>query len=310
MTTSTTGARALSATTLGILSMLLAVLMFSLNDVMGKWLASTFWVGQLLLLRGVAALAVLGLIILRAGWRVALDVSRPGVMAVRMGLTGCEVASFYYAVKYMPLGDAITFWMAAPIYVAALSPVLLGEKVGWRRWTAIGVGFLGVLIALGPAFDAQPQAVAVALFGSLCFGLMMITGRQLRASDGLALVFWPTLASTLFGGGMILYGLAQGASGWVAPGATDYFLLALLGLVALAAHYFTNKSLILADAAAVTPYQYTLLVWAMIFGWLFFGETPHLPMLAGAALIVASGLYIFFREQQLGKRAAEPSIEK
>lgn len=309
MTPSTTGARAINTTTLGILCMLLAVLMFSLNDVMGKWLASTYWVGQILLLRGVAALGLLGLLMLRAGWRAALDVSRPSVMALRMTLAACEVSGFYYAVKFMPLADAITFWMAAPIYVAALSPLLLGERVGWRRWTAIGVGFLGVLIALGPAFDAQPLAVGVAIFGSLCFGLMMITGRQLRASSDLALVFWPTLATTTFGAGMILYGLGQGDA-WIAPGARDYILLALLGVVALAAHYFTNKSLILADAAAVTPYQYTLLVWAMIFGWMFFGETPHPQMLAGAVLIVASGLYIFFREQQLGKRAAEPSIEK
>jgi drug/metabolite transporter (DMT)-like permease len=297
-------------TTLGILAMLLAVLMFSLNDVMGKWLASTYLVGQLLLLRGIAALTVLSIFIARVGWRVILDVSRPGVMAIRMVLTAVEVAGFYYAVKSMPLADAITFWMAAPIYVAALSPLLLGEKVGWRRWTAIGVGFVGVLIALRPSSETLSLPALVAILGSLAFSLMMIAGRALRASHDLALVFWPTLASGLFGGLLVLAGLATSSGGWVTPTPSHYVLLGLLGIVALAAHYFTNKSLILADASTVTPYQYTLLVWAMIFGWLFFDETPQATTLIGGGLIVASGLYIFFREQQLGKRAAEPAVEK
>lgn len=297
-------------TTLGILAMLVAVLMFSLNDVMGKWLASSYWVGQLLFLRGIAALAVLSIFIIRAGWRVISDVSRPGVMAIRMALTAFEVASFYYAVKYMPLADAITFWMAAPIYVAALSPVLLGESVGWRRWTAIGVGFLGVVIALRPSSETLSLPALVAIFGSLCFGLMMIAGRALRQSHDLALVFWPTLSSGVFGGLLVLLGLFGGGEDWVNPPPLHYIYLGLLGIVALAAHYFTNKSLILADASTVTPYQYTLLVWAMLFGWLFFNETPEATTLVGGALIVASGLYIFFREQQLGKRAAEPAVEK
>ncbi len=297
-------------TRLGILAMLLAVLMFSLNDVLGKWLASTYWVGQLLMLRGIAALAVLSVFIGRSGWRVIFDVSRPGVMAVRMALTAIEVASFYYAVKHMPLADAITFWMAAPIYVAALSPLLLGEHVGWRRWTAIGIGFLGVVIALRPSSETLTLPALVAILGSLAFGLMMISGRALRQSHDLALVFWPTLASGLFGAALVLIGLTSASNAWVTPLPHHYILLGLLGVVALAAHYFTNKSLILADASTVTPYQYTLLLWAMIFGWLFFDETPQITTLIGGALIVVSGLYIFFREQQLGKAAAGPAVEK
>ncbi len=295
---------------LGIAFMLLAALMFSLNDVLGKWLASSFWVGQLLMLRSAAAIAVLAPLILYAGWRVLFAVSRPRLMAARMTFTALEIASFYYAVKFMPLADTVTFWLAAPIYVAALSPILLGEKVGWRRWTAIGVGFLGVIIALGPSLGARPDAVAVAIFGSVCFAFMMLSGRALRASNELALVFWPILASALFGAAMVLWGLAQGASGWVSPDFTDYLLISQLGIVALAAHYFTNKSLVLADASVVTPYQYTLLVWAIIFGWLFFDERPHAAMMIGAGLIVASGLYIFFREQAVGKAPAEPVVEK
>ena len=129
---------------------------------------------------------------------------------------------------------------------------------------------------------------------------MMIAGRALRASSDIALVFWPT-----FGAG--LFGVLASMFSWVAPTAFDYSLLALLGVVALLAHVFTNRSLILADAATVTPYQYTLLVWAVIFGWMFFDEIPRTTTLIGAAFIVASGLFIFFREQKLGK-VREPEI--
>jgi drug/metabolite transporter (DMT)-like permease len=273
--------------------MLLAVLMFSLNDVMGKWLVSTYTVGQLLLVRSAAAMIVLAPFILRSGWRTLFDIERPRLMVLRACLTTTEVSAFYYAVAYMPLADTITFWMAAPVYVAALSPLLLGEHVGWRRWTAIVIGFVGVLIALRPSSETLTLPALIALFGSVCFALMMVTGRALRHSSDLAMVFWPTLGAAVFG--IVTLPMAT-----VTPTSFDLSLLALLGVVALAAHFFTNRSLMLADAATVTPYQYTLLVWAMIFGWLFFDETPRITTIIGAAFIVASGLFIFFREQQLG----------
>lgn len=291
------------ATRLGIIFMLIAVLMFSLNDVMGKWLVSTYSVGQVLLIRSCAALLILLPFILKAGWRVLFAIKRPRLMVVRVGLTTFEVAAFYFAVAYMPLADTITFWMAAPIYVAALSPFLLGEHVGWRRWTAIGIGFVGVLIALQPSRDSLQGPALIAIAGSLCFALMMVSGRALRNSSDLALVFWPMIGAALFG-------IVGSSLSWVPPSGFDYSLLALLGVVAMIAHVFTNRSLMLADASTVTPYQYTLLVWAILFGWMFFNETPRTTTLIGAAFIVASGLFIFFREQQIGKTAAEPAVEK
>lgn len=278
---------------LGIFLMLLAILMFSLNDVLGKWLVSTYSVGQLLLVRSGMAMLVLTPFIIRIGWRTLFDIERPKLMALRAALTTVEIGCFYYAVAYMPLADTITFWMAGPIYVAALSPLLLGERVGWRRWSAIIVGFIGVLIAMQPSTDTITLPALVALVGSVCFALMMITGRALRRSSDIAMVFWPT-----FGAGLL--GLAMLPWATITPTPADFMLLGLLGIVALSAHFFTNRSLVLADAATVTPYQYTLLVWAMIFGWLVFKETPPLTTLIGAAFIVASGLFIFFREQRLG----------
>jgi drug/metabolite transporter (DMT)-like permease len=288
-------------TRLGIGFMLLAILMFALNDTLGKWLLGTYAVGQLLFVRTFSALAVMLPIIARTGWRALVPERRRGLLAARSLIATAEIGAFYVAVSYLPLADTITYWMAAPIYVAALSPLLLGERVGWRRWTAIVVGFAGVLIALDPSAQTLTLPALVSIAGSLLFTLLMITGRALRGTSDVAMVFWPLVTSGLAGALTIPFA-------WTTPTLPDLALLALLGIVALAAHHFTNRSLALADASTVTPYQYTLLVWAMLFGWLFFGELPRQNVLVGGTIIVAAGLYIFFRERRLGRPpTSEPS---
>ncbi len=283
------------ATRLGIAFMLLAILMFALNDTLGKWLLGTYGVGQLLFIRTFSALAVMAAILWRVGWRTLIPAEKGWLLALRALIATLEIGAFYVAVSYLPLADTITYWMAAPIYVAALAPLLLGEQVGWRRWTAILVGFVGVLIALNPSAETLTLPAFVSIAGSLLFTLLMITGRALRGTSDVAMVFWPLVTSGLAGALTLPFS-------WTTPTGFDLSLLALLGIVALAAHHFTNRSLALADASTVTPYQYTLLVWAMLFGWLFFGEVPKTNVLVGGAIIVAAGLYIFFREQRLGRR--------
>ena len=284
---------------LGVLLMLLGMLMFSLNDVMGKWLMATFSVGQLMLIRSLAALVVLAPFLWRTGWNRLVKVDRPRLHLLRAALFAFEASGFYFAVAYMPLADTMTYWLAAPIYVAALSPLMLGEKVGWRRWTAIIVGFLGVVIALEPSKETFTLPALIALAGSLSFGLALVLGRSLRAAPDTTLVFWQIAGAGIFAAILCL----ADPGGWAPVSAVDFGLLSLLGIVAMSAHMLVNRSLKLADAATVAPLQYTLLLWAVVFGWLFFGDMPRPAMLVGAAVIVASGLFIFFREQQLKRRA-------
>ena len=281
-------------THLGIAMMLLGILLFSLNDVLGKWLVATYSVGQVLMIRSAAALVVLMPFLWQVGWRPLVQVERSGMQALRVLLSSVEVYAFYFAVSYLPLADVMTFWLAAPIYVAALSPFMLGEKVGWRRWTAIFIGFCGVIVALEPSAATLTAPALISIFGSFCFAFMMLSGRALRGTPDITLVFWQTIGAGLLG-------LATAPFGWVTPSGFDFSLLAFLGVVALLAHVCVNRSLKLADAATVTPFQYTLLVWAVVFGWLVFGDIPRAAMLTGAAIIVAAGLFIFFRERRLAK---------
>jgi drug/metabolite transporter (DMT)-like permease len=279
--------------------MLLSMLMFSLNDTMGKWLVETYPVFQLMAIRSIAALLVLLPLVLKRGVKTVLRVQRPWLQALRALLFAIDATAFYFAVGYMPLADAMIYWLAAPIYVAALSPFLLGETVGWRRWTAILIGFAGVLIALNPSSETLSLPALVALFGSACFAFAVMLGRTLRTTPDTTLVVWQFIGALVFSAvGMLV---VPGSWKPIDPG--TILLPALLGVVAMLAHVLVSRSLKLADAATVVPLQYTLLFWAVVFGWIFFDDTPRPTVILGAALIVASGLFIFFREQQL-KRSA------
>lgn len=284
-----------SAMRMGVLAMLLGMLMFSLNDVLGKWLVTSYSAPQLMLIRSIAAIAVLLPFFWRSGWQSLIRVERPRLQALRSLLFAFEATAFYFAVGYMPLADAMTYWLAAPIYVAALSPLMLGEKVGWRRWTAILIGFAGVVIALEPSSESLTLPALIALAGSVAFSFAMIFGRTLRATPDTTLVFWQVVGAAIFS----MVGIAFDPIGWTPVRSVDFGLLSLLGIVAMGAHMLVNRSLKLADASTVVPLQYTMLIWAVLFGWIFFGDLPRNAMLVGAGFIVASGLFIFFREQKL-----------
>ncbi|MFN4271957.1 MAG: DMT family transporter [Aliihoeflea sp.] len=284
----------LSAPQLGVLLMLVGMFLFSLNDAMGKWLVASYGVGQVLLIRSLAALIILAPFLWMFGPARLFRLERPKLQAARVVFSTAEVFCFYAAVRELPLADVMTYWLAAPIYVAALSPFLLGERVGALRWAAIGIGFVGVLVALTPSGDVSPFATTVAIIGSMCFALMVLTGRSLRRTPDTALVFWQ-----LVGAG--LAGLVLAPFEWVSPSGIDWTLLALLGVVAMGAHLCVNRALKLADAALVAPLQYTLLPWAIILGWLFFADVPNALMLAGGAIIIGAGLMLLIRQ----RRAAE-----
>lgn len=277
--------------------MLVGMLMFSLNDAMGKWLVASYSVGQVILIRSIAALVILAPFLWRAGLQPIIKAEKPLLQAARVFFSTFEVFAFYYAVMYLPLADVMTYWLAAPIYVAAASPFLLGEQVGWRRWTAIGIGFVGVIIALNPSSAMFTAPAIISILGTIAFAFMMISGRSLRGTPDKTLVFFQLM-------GALIAGVIFAPLDWRPLGApTEIGLMLLLGIVAMGAHMFVNRALKISDAATVAPLQYTLLLWAVLFGWMFFGDIPKASMVIGAVLIVGSGLFIFFREQRV-KRGA------
>ncbi len=288
-----------SARLAGIGLMLLSIFLFSFGDATGKFIVATYSVGQLLMLRACAALVVLAPIV----WRQRAEFSRlerPWLHLLRVALSTMEVAAFFLATVYLPLADVITYYLACPIFVTALSPLLLREHVGWRRWMAILVGFCGVLIALRPSGETVSWPAMIALGGSLSFALLMLITRSLRATPDIV------MASSQFSGTFLL-GAALSPFGWVTPTLPSLLLFFGAGCTSVAALLCVNRSLKLAPASVVVPYQYSMIVWAVIFGIVVFGDVPSPATILGAAIIIGAGLYIFLRERKLGREDAAVS---
>lgn len=282
-----------SARLAGIALMLLGVGLFSLGDAVGKMIVASYALGQLLLLRSITSLTLM----LPFIWRereTFRNLQRPGLHAMRVALSTIEVAAFFLAVTYLPLADVITYYLATPIFVTALSAVFLKEHVGWRRWSAVAVGFAGVLIALQPSSDTLSWPALIALGGSFSFAVLMVVTRSLRGASDVV------LASSQFCG-TLLFGLVLAPFGWISPSWSGLSLFILAGFISVGALLSVNRSLKLAPASVVVPYQYTMIIWAVLFGYLVFGDVPELSTLIGAAIIIAAGFYIFLREQKLGR---------
>lgn len=277
----------------GIALMLLSVFMFSFGDALGKYIVATYSVGQLLCFRAVAALLVLSPAILRQRDKFA-PLERPVLQAARVALSTLEVAAFFLATVYLPLADVTTYYLACPIFVTALSAVVLREPIGWRRWVAILVGFCGVVIALKPSAQTISWPAMIALAGSLCFSVLMLITRLLRATSDIV------MATSQFIGTFVL-GALMAPFGWVRPNAGDLALFVAAGCISVSALLCLNRALKLAPASTVVPYQYSMILWAVTFGLIVFGDVPSPSMVVGAVIIIGAGLYIFVRERKLGR---------
>ena len=286
-----------SARLAGIALMVLAIFMFSFGDAMGKFLVGTYSVGQLLFLRACAALLLMSPLI----WRQRHDflrLERPWLQLVRVTLSTLDVAGFFLASVYLPLADVITYYLAGPIFVTAMSAIFLRERVGWRRWTAILIGFCGVLIALRPSAQTVSLPALIALGGSLSFASLMLITRSLRKTPDIV------MASSQFVGTFLL-GAVLSAFHWVPPSPGSLVIFTLAGCISVTALFCVNRSLKLAPASVVVPYQYSMIVWAVIFGFVVFGDVPKIATIVGAAIIIGAGFYIYLRERDLGRANAD-----
>jgi len=270
--------------------------LFAVIDTLAKWLVASYPVAQILAVRSAAALLILLPLVWRAGWRT-LATDEPYKHLLRVGLVIAEVAFFYLAIRHMALADVMLVYFAAPLFVTALAGPLLGETVGWRRWSAVLLGFLGVYLVLEPTGDGISASGLIALAGSLAFALVMVSTRRLRAAGGLALITYQTV------GVLVASGFAAAAlpDGWAPTDTSSLALFGVVGLGSMTAYYLINRSLLLAPAAIVAPFNYTSIVWALGLGYLVFGDMPTTNSLAGGVIIVAAGLYNLYKESRANR---------
>lgn len=290
----------LSSALSGILFMLAAMTIFSLVNVFSKLVVASYPPAQLFFIRGFGAIATLLPFLARDNFAAARNVPRPGLQVLRMALSVSDGMLFFTAIKYIPLADATTCYLAAPIFVTAFSAILLREHVGWRRWTAVAVGFVGVLIALRPSGAAISWPALIALAGCLCQSMFMIVTRFVRGTSNIFLATTQVVGSFVFGG-------LVSAFLFVPPTWILVVLLLISGMVNVVAVLCLNRSLILAPASVVAPFQYTMIVWAIVLGFLVFGDVPSPNTMIGAGIVAGAGIYIFLRERRVMHREPQPN---
>lgn len=285
----------------GILSMIVAVATFSVMDVIMKKLVETYPAMQVTFLRGAASLPFL---LLAAAWFNQwrdLVPKRWQLHVVRGLLSVATLWFFVYAVSKLSLADTYTIFMSAPLLITALSVPMLGEHVGWRRWMAVGAGMIGVIIVLKPSGTGIITIGGLAaLISAVGYALSAITIRiLLRTDSGPATIFWALSATTVISGGIAAFE-------WVPLQWDHWMLIVGVGLSGAIGQHFITYAFRLAAPPVVAPIEYTALMWGMLFDWLLWLTVPSSRMLVGAAIIVASGLYIIYRERE-GKPASSAS---
>jgi drug/metabolite transporter (DMT)-like permease len=275
----------------GIAYALLAWLLFACMDAGSKLLAADYSIVQILWVRFLSLLAVSGSLAARHGSR-GLVTRRFWLQSLRSLMLMVEIGLFVWTITVLPLADAHAILAISPLLVTALSVPLLGEKVGLRRWTAVGVATIGMLIILRPGFGAMHPMALVALLCACMWSLYQVLTRVVSRTDPpLTTLFYTALI-----GAVAL--TAIGPFYWRAPDAQGWALFVLVAVLGAGGHYLMIKALQLAPASVLQPFAYTVLVWATLVGFTVFGNLPDRFTVAGALIIVASGLYAFSRERR------------
>lgn len=279
----------------GISLMLGTMLAFVILDTLMKYLTRDYGTTQVVWARYVFHMVVLVAVLAPTG-RLRLGTRRLGLQIFRSLLLLGATACFVFGLNYLPLAEATTITFLSPLVVTALSVPLLRERVGPRRWTAVIVGFVGVLIVTRPGSGAIHPAAFVLLGTALCFGLYQITTRLLGTDEDP----FTTLFYTALTGAVCMTLIVPFA--WRPPSPEAWAMMIAAGGFGALGHFFLIKAYTLAPASVLAPFVYTQLVWATLAGVVVFGDLPDLWTIVGALVIIGSGLYVFYRESVRGRR--------
>ena len=275
---------------LGIFLMVVATTLFTGMWAFAKALSARYPIVEVAFFRSIFGFLPVGVMIATSGGWTSLRVHRLSkhVWRAILGLTAMILSIVSY--NLMPLADAVAISFASPLIVTALSMPMLGERVGLYRWSAVVIGFVGVLVIVRPGGEMLNLGAVVAVAAAFVGGLVSITLRQLNRIDApITIVFYFLLFSSLFTALPLPFI-------WVAPTMQDWGLAVLLGLCGGGAQIFMTRAYGLAPAAVISPLGYIGLLWSGLLGWLVWNDIPGSNVYFGAPIVVASGLAILYRE--------------
>jgi drug/metabolite transporter (DMT)-like permease len=280
----------------GISLMLFAMAILPIMDAIGKHLGQVLPILLIVWGRMVfSTLFTLPAVLFRHGAGASITLQRPVIQMARSVLMVLSTMSFFSGLRYLPIADTLAIFFIMPLVVTALSPLVLGEHVGVRRWSAVVVGFIGTLIIIRPGFHGANVGTLWALAAGLSMAVYMLLTRKIAGSiDALVNNFQNTLI------GAILVSFALPAV-WQPPGIENWGLLAALGAVAAVGHYLMVRAYDFASAPTLAPLAYTEMISAAVIGYLAFGDLPDRWTILGVAILIGSAVYISYREGRLGR---------
>lgn len=312
-TTSNTPGNAGPATTdtaRGVMFLCAGLFVFSFQDIIIKHLSTSLPVHQIVFIRGLVAAPLIFLYVHYDSGLGALTTRRPWLHAIRAVAMFLSYLSFYLALAAVPLTTAVALFFTAPLMITALSIPMLGEQVGWRRWLGVLVGFAGVLVILRPGIASIEPAAFLAIVSAFAYSLAQLLGRRLGVTESASVMTFYMAIMFIYLGGML--GLALGSGefsdgtnpaldflfrAWTAPTRLELAMLAAIGVISAVGFVFLTQAYRIGEANKVAPFEYTVMIWAVILSYIFFGSTPDMFTLLGAGLIAVSGLYVLHRER-------------
>jgi drug/metabolite transporter (DMT)-like permease len=285
------------APSIGVAFILGSLLLYAFSDAAAKFLTVELHVAQVIWCRlTFQALAIAAVIAVRRSGRL-LATKRIGLHLLRGAMTLSMVAAFYTGLAFVPLADAVAVTLSAPLFVTALSAVVLGERVGPRRWTAVTVGLVGALIVIRPGLGVVHWAAALPLLAAACYSVLALVTRVLSRTEGPhAMMFYSATSAAL------LASLAAPLV-WTAPTAEAWGVIVVMGALGAAGDLTMIAALRRAQASLIAPFIYVQLLWSVILGYLVFGDIPDRWTWLGALVIVGGGLYLMYRERVLERAA-------
>ncbi|HEY0522288.1 MAG TPA: DMT family transporter [Stellaceae bacterium] len=285
-------------TTRAIFYAVAAVFVFAAVNALTKWEVARYPITEVVLFRSIFALVPCAGLVAASGGLPVLRTRRLAEHFMRALVQFICVASIFVAFRMMPLADAVAITFTSPLFMTLLSIPLLGEQVGRHRWTAMLAGFAGVLIMAPPGLGLLSGGAFFALVNAASNAYVTIAVRRMSGTEAsTTLVAYQLGFNALFA--LVLLPL-----GWTAPTLADAALMALIGLGAGVGQYWWTQAFRYAPTAVAAPFSYTAMIWALLFGFLIWGDMPTSALLTGAASIAASGLYILYRETIRRRRPA------
>lgn len=281
----------------GVVFMLVAMFSLATMDALAKYLVDgRYDPVQILAMRGWLILVVM---LVFYSTRKRLDKLKPTkpLSQLARGVVGFLAPYFFFkSLQTLPLADATVIFFSSTFMITALSALVLKEKVGWHRWSAVVIGFIGVLIAMNPEGGGDIESYIYCLLGSLAYSILFISGRWLSRTE--------SVDSLVFGFNLTLTIVASAFTPWVYQSIpfVDFWPIIGFSALALIGHYFITHAFSMADAAVIAPLEYTALIWAVLWGYLIWADVPNQQVMFGAAIIIGCALFVVYREARAARR--------